>query len=109
LLWILPATSSAARTLPLITYRLLRSSAGEKSLGLVYAVNTLGAIVGVALAVHLLLTTLGVRGALLVGGAVDVALGVFLLLAWRKRGGGWRTIPWPAAADVVGLAFLAIA
>ena len=102
----LPATFCAGMTLPLITYRLLRSSAGEKSLGLVYAVNTLGAIIGVALAVHLLLTGLGVRGALLVGCAIDVALGVFLLVAWRRKAGARFSVPVPAIAAVAGLVFL---
>ena len=105
----LPATFCAGMTLPIITYRLLRSSKGEKSLGLVYAVNTLGAIVGVALAVHLLLTWLGVRGALLVGCAIDVGLGVFLLVAWRRRDGVRRGAPWPAIAAVAGLVFLGAA
>jgi spermidine synthase len=75
----LPATLCAGMTLPLITFRLLRSSAGERSLGLVYAVNTLGAIMGVIIAVHLLMEALGVRGALLVGAVIDVALGAALL------------------------------
>ena len=44
LLVMLPATFCAGMTLPLITYRLLRSPTGEKALGAVYAVNTLGAI-----------------------------------------------------------------
>jgi spermidine synthase len=77
----LPATVCAGMTLPLITYRLLRSAEGERSLGMVYAVNTLGAIVGVTIAVHLLMENLGVRGALLVGAAIDLALGI-TLLAW---------------------------
>src|SRR6185369_1626834 len=55
----LPATFCAGTTLPLITYRLLRSTAGEKSLGLVYSVNTVGGVVGVVVAVHLLLRWLG--------------------------------------------------
>jgi predicted membrane-bound spermidine synthase len=74
LLVMLPATFCAGMTLPLITYRLLRSPAGERALGTVYAVNTLGAIVGVVIAVHLLLEAVGLRGALLVGAAIDVGL-----------------------------------
>ena len=44
LLVMLPATFCAGMTLPLITYRLLRTPTGERAVGLVYAVNTLGAI-----------------------------------------------------------------
>ena len=93
LLVMLPATFCAGMTLPLITYRLVRSSQGERAIGLVYSVNTLGSIAGVILAVHLLMTLLGVRGALLTGAAIDVALGVVLV---ARRGGaarpGWRAM-----------------
>jgi predicted membrane-bound spermidine synthase len=79
LLVMLPATFCAGMTLPLITYRLLHSRQGERALGTVYAVNTLGSIAGVIIAVHLLMVWLGVHGALLFGAAIDVALGIFLL------------------------------
>jgi predicted membrane-bound spermidine synthase len=93
LIVMLPATFCAGMTLPLITYRLLRTDAGERALGLVYSVNTLGSIAGVVAAVHLLMTWLGLHGALLVGAAIDVALGVLLigvgvaLWRWSSRGG----------------------
>ena len=75
----LPATFCAGMTLPIITYRLLRSPTGEKSLGLVYAVNTVGGVAGVVIAVHFLLQNLGLDGTLLAGAAIDVLLGVGLL------------------------------
>lgn len=104
LLVMLPATFCAGMTLPLITYRLLRSSAGERAIGLVYSVNTLGSIAGVIVAVHVLMTLLGVRGALLVGAGIDVALGV-LLVAWRARARApaWRALaPIPFGVAVLG-------
>jgi spermidine synthase len=94
----LPATFCAGMTLPLITYRLLRSSTGERALGLVYAVNTLGSILGVVIAVHVLLGGLGLRGALVVGAGIDVGLGILLIIYARAPGG--RAIPWPAVAGV---------
>ncbi|HEY2627683.1 MAG TPA: fused MFS/spermidine synthase [Usitatibacter sp.] len=81
----LPATICAGMTLPLITYRLLRSREGERSLGLVYAFNTLGSIIGVIVAVHLLLRPFGLHGTLVVGAAIDVALGAWLY--WSVRDG----------------------
>ena len=109
LLVMLPATVCAGMTLPLITYRLLRSSAGERAIGLVYSVNTLGSILGVILAVHLLMVTLGLRGALLVGAAIDVGLGV-LLVAWRRGAApAARGASWAAGAGVVLLLVVAIA
>ena len=104
LLVMLPATFCAGMTLPLITYRLLRSRSGERALGLVYSVNTVGAIAGVVLAVHVLMTWIGVRGALLVGAAIDVVLGA-ALLAYRARGGA----PLPRAAFAVSAAVLVLA
>lgn len=80
----LPSTFCAGMTLPLITRALLGGGAGERAIGTVYAWNTLGSIVGVALASLLLLPLLGLRGLLILGGALDIALGV-LLLWWRAR------------------------
>ena len=77
----LPATFCAGMTLPLITGALLRRGAGEGAIGRVYAANTIGAIVGVLFAVHVALPALGLKGALLTGSLIDVALGLVLL--WR--------------------------
>jgi predicted membrane-bound spermidine synthase len=76
----LPATFLAGMTLPLITVLLLRTKIGERGVGFCYAANTLGAIVGVIVCVHVLLPFTGLRISLLVGGAIDVALGVVLLM-----------------------------
>lgn len=92
----LPATICAGMTLPLVTAILLRRGHGERQVGQVYGVNTLGAILGVLLAVQLLIPMLGLKWALAVGAAIDVALG---LLLWRSvqrhrplmpLAGGWR-------------------
>jgi spermidine synthase len=107
LLIMLPATFCAGMTLPLITYRLVRSPSGEKALGLVYAVNTLGSIIGVVIAVHLMLEWVGVRGTLLVGALIDVALGVLLLVALRPKGSPLR-FPGVAVAAVSLLVAIAV-
>jgi len=108
LLVMLPATFCAGMTLPLITYRLLRSRSGERALGLVYAVNTVGAIAGVIVAVHFLLRSLGLHGTLVVGAAIDVLLGVALLL-WLRPAATRSANAWPAIAGLAALAFVAIA
>ncbi len=103
LLVMLPATFMAGMTLPLITYHLLRSREGERSIGQVYAVNTLGAIIGVILAVHVGLPALGIKGTLLAGAAIDVALGIGLLFVFRAAAGrSGARIGW-SAAGVAGL------
>jgi len=108
LLVMLPATFCAGMTLPLITYRLLRSASGERALGLVYSVNTVGAIVGVVLAVHVLMVLLGMRGALITGAAIDVALGVVLILARRPKSARGGAV-WAIPAGVAALCAMAVA
>ncbi|HQR30510.1 MAG TPA: hypothetical protein PLL32_08875, partial [Anaeromyxobacteraceae bacterium] len=75
----LPATFFAGMTLPLVTCALLRDGYGERSIGAVYAANTVGAIAGVFAAVHVGLPLLGLKGLVAGGAALDVALGVALL------------------------------
>ncbi|HLX80214.1 MAG TPA: fused MFS/spermidine synthase [Burkholderiales bacterium] len=101
----LPATICAGMTLPLITYRLLRSREGERSLGLVYAANTLGSIIGVIIAVHLLLRPLGLHGTLVAGAAIDVALGVWLYCGARGRASIQAGLK-PALAGVVAFVLI---
>lgn len=81
LLIMLPATVCAGMTLPLITYILMRRGHGEKSIGVVYAANTVGAILGVFFAVHIGMPFLGLKGLLIFGGVLDVALGLALVWA----------------------------
>lgn len=99
-----PAAFFAGMTLPLFTAALLRAGADERAVGQVYAANTLGAIVGVGLFVHLLVPRLGVGLGLLVAAAVDVAVGLALLR--RLSPGRWRG--GPAAAAIASLATLAL-
>jgi predicted membrane-bound spermidine synthase len=82
----LPSTVLAGMTLPLITSTLLRIGSGERAIGWVYACNTAGAIVGVILAGLVLIPWLGLKGMLVAGAAVDMALGVALFAIDRGRG-----------------------
>jgi spermidine synthase len=75
----LPTTFLAGMTLPLFTHVLLRGGHGERAIGQIYSANTLGAIVGVLLAVHVLVPEAGMKLALVVGAATDVLLGAWLL------------------------------
>ena len=79
LLVMFPAAFFAGMTLPLFTMALLRAGAGESSIGRIYAANTLGAIAGVAIAVHLLIPLLGVRLAVTLAALTDAVLGLYLL------------------------------
>ena len=79
----LPTTFCAGTTLPLITYVLLNERRGERSIGAVYAANTVGAIIGVFFAIHVGLPLLGLKLLIVSGAALDMALGLVLL--WRRQ------------------------
>ncbi len=78
LLIMLPATFCAGMTLPLITYALIKQGHGERSIGAVYAANTIGAIVGVFFAIHVGLPIFGLKGLITIGAGCDIALGIML-------------------------------
>lgn len=101
----LPAAVCAGMTLPLITYALIRSGTGERSIGLVYGANTVGAIVGVFFAVHIGMPLLGLKNLIVAGAAVDIVLGVLLLASCVKRIGVLQPVAATAAAVLaLGLA-----
>ena len=84
----LPATFCAGMTLPLITRLLMAQGAGERAIGMIYGVNTLGSIVGAAVAGLFLFPLIGLKGSLVLGGAMDMLLGVLVLA--RVSGVGFR-------------------
>ena len=79
----LPATFLAGMTLPLFTHTLMRGGHGERAIGQVYAANTLGAIAGVLVAVHVLLPEAGLKVTLVLGAALDILLGA-VLIRWSQ-------------------------
>jgi spermidine synthase len=80
----LPTTFCAGMTLPLLTNSLLKRNAGERAIGAVYAANTLGAIVGTLAAIHLLMPLVGVKGVIVSGAAIHMAIGVSGLVLARS-------------------------
>jgi spermidine synthase len=81
----IPTTFCAGMTLPLLTQELMRRGTGERAIGTIYSVNTLGAIVGVLLTVHILMPLIGVKGVILGGAGIHIALGLSRLLAVRRQ------------------------
>jgi predicted membrane-bound spermidine synthase len=79
LLVMLPVTVLAGMTLPLITGTLLRAGSGERAIGGVYGVNTVGSVFGAGAAALFGLPWLGLKGLILVAAALDIALGLWLL------------------------------
>ncbi|MFL5402373.1 MAG: spermidine synthase [Gemmatimonadales bacterium] len=95
-----PATFCAGMTLPLITRILLANGSGERSIGSVYAWNTMGSILGVALGGLILLPVLGLKPMLILGAALDMALGMLLL----SRSGAFKR---PTRRFAIGIALAA--
>ena len=93
----LPATVCAGMMLPLLTRFQLAEGGGERVIGRIYAANTVGAILGVVAAMHLLLPGLGIKGAMLVGAGLDLALGAWLL--FLAMAGGARRLAGAAVAS----------
>lgn len=102
MLVMLPATICAGMTLPLLTYLLLQKGVGEKSIGAVYASNTLGAIAGVFFATHVGLPLLGLKGLLFSGAALDIILALAIALLLLKETGNKSVY----AIAGIGLVFL---
>lgn len=107
LLVMFPAAFFAGMTLPLLTLALLRQGHGEKSIGQAYAFNTVGAIVGVLAAVHVLMPLLGLKYALIVAAVVDIGLGLVLLGRYAAVGSRQRVLPVVPAAAIGALAVAA--
>ena len=104
----LPATFCAGITLPLITRILIRAGAGERAIGLVYGLNTLGSIAGAILAGLVLMPWLGLKGLLTAGATLDIALGLALLAIHdRGRTAGARRL-FPAGAVAAFLLVVAM-
>ncbi len=91
----LPTTFCAGMTLPLITFALLKQGYGERSIGAVYAANTVGAIIGVFFAIHVGMPILGLKGLLTAGASLDISLG--LLLLWSAARSSSKRLPILAA------------
>jgi spermidine synthase len=92
---LLPPTAFMGATLPLLARHAVRREAEIGSrVGILYAVNTVGAIGGTLVAAFWLMPELGLRGTVWVGAALNGA--VFVLAAWLARTAA--PIPVPAAA-----------
>lgn len=95
-----PAAFFAGMTLPLFTMALLRRQAGEASIGRIYAANTVGAIAGVFLTVHVLVPAMGLGLSLTVSALADIVLGVVLLRRFGVAETSMRDLKVAVAASI---------
>ncbi len=80
-----PAAFFAGMTLPLFTMSLLRAGSGEAGIGRIYAANTLGAIAGVLVMMHVLIPLIGIRLGVTLAAVGDAMLGFWLLAQTRTE------------------------
>ncbi len=99
LMVMLPSTVLAGMTLPLLTAALIDAGAGERVIGRVYGLNTLGSVVGAGVAGLFALPLLGLEGLIAWGAGLDVLLGLWML----ERSGRWSGRGARVAVGVAGL------
>jgi spermidine synthase len=104
----LPSTFCAGMTLPLITRALILGGSGERAIGTVYSVNTVGSIVGSTVAGLVVLPWIGLRNLLIVGAALDMALGVMLLLVAARAPGSAPRLARASLAALVTVTVVAL-
>jgi spermidine synthase len=78
-IWMVPTSFFCGMTLPILTYFLVKKTGSESFVGSVYGWNTIGTILGSIGTGIFLLPLLQLKGALLVGVAIDLALGLVIL------------------------------
>jgi len=100
-----PAAFCAGMTLPLLTFVLYSRGRGESEIGAVYGWNTLGSIAAIALGSLLLLPLLGLKNLLVLGAAIDIAVGVALaaVLLGRRELRARRAMAALAAAAIAAV------
>jgi spermidine synthase len=80
----IPAAFCAGMTLPLLTRELMRRGNAEPAIGAIYSANTLGAIAGVLLTIHVLMPLIGVKGVILGGAGIHMAVGMSRFVVGRQ-------------------------
>jgi spermidine synthase len=104
-----PAAFCAGMTLPIITWRLVRDTGRDSFTGLVYGWNTIGSIIGAALAGMVLIPLLQLKWTIFAGAALDILLGLVLLaVSFKMPAGGlaWKPIALRVGAVAVVAAAL---
>src|ERR1700691_5637714 len=104
----IPATFCAGMTLPLLTHELMSRGTGEQAIGTIYSANTLGAIAGVLITIHLLMPLVGVKGVILGGAGIHMALGLSRLLADQRQPSRLVTAALAVAAAVFGFVIFVV-
>jgi spermidine synthase len=90
---LLPATMAMGVTLPAVERLISEGHRNDRNVGPLYAVNTLGAVLGVVVSVGWLQPWLGLKGTLCAFGALNLICAVGFLLLGRRNGGTTQEAP----------------
>jgi spermidine synthase len=104
----IPAAFCAGMTLPLLTRELMRRGNAERAIGAIYSANTLGAIAGVLLTIHVLMPLIGVKGVILGGAAIHMAVGMSRFVIGRRYPSRAAAVTLTVALVVFGGAVFAV-
>jgi spermidine synthase len=104
ILMMIPTTFFCGMTLPIMTQVLIRGGVGERAIGTVYAWNTAGAIAGTLLAVHVLMTVVGVKGVVIIGAALQLVLAT---IYWHRSSSSGERVRFSPAPIALGAAAIA--
>ncbi|WP_242352486.1 MULTISPECIES: fused MFS/spermidine synthase [Anaeromyxobacter] len=97
-LLLVPATAVMGATLPFLSRAVVeRSGTTGSRVGLLYAVNTMGAVLGVVATGFGLLPTFGLRATVWIGVALNLGVGIAALLL-ERTGRGRPPVPAPSEA-----------
>ncbi|MEM8835291.1 MAG: fused MFS/spermidine synthase [Planctomycetota bacterium] len=95
LVTLLPATLAMGATLPAMDRFVSRLRHEGRTLGLVYALNTLGAVAGTLLSAYVLMRALGLSGTILALASLNVVAALLILLGPGQREAARETINSP--------------
>jgi spermidine synthase len=100
---LVPSTVFMGGTLPALCQALARRpEAAGTSTGALYALNTLGAVVGTVLPLFWLMRSLGLVGCIVLGAAIDLAIAAIVLAASRSEASGASDTSSSPAPRLVG-------
>ncbi len=106
MLMMLPATILAGMALPVMILILQNWDSRKNIVGKTYSIDTLGGIAGVVIAVHFLLPFFGLKYLLVIGGSLDILIGiVFFMLQSKIRLDRWL---FPLLAGLFGFLLVAV-